>query len=65
MYEGENGKYLSYSDARKEHWKCDKLLKILNCLEIIRLDRTPINQSFGIQIPYQILLLTHSNGISW
>jgi hypothetical protein len=40
-------------------------LKILNCLGIIRLDRTPINQSFGIQIPYQILLLTHSNGISW
>jgi hypothetical protein len=27
MYEGENGKYLSYSDARKEHWKCDKLFK--------------------------------------
>jgi hypothetical protein len=40
-------------------------LKILNCLEIIRLDRTPINQSFGIQIPYRILLLIHSNGISW
>lgn len=35
--------------------------RISNCLEIIRLDRTPINQFCEIQIPYQILLLIHSN----
>lgn len=35
--------------------------RILNCLEIIRLDRTPINQYCEIQISYRISLLIYSN----
>lgn len=36
IYEGENGKYLSYSDAKKEQWKRDKCDKLFQNFKLLR-----------------------------
>lgn len=36
MYEGENGRYFSYSDATKEQWKCDKCDKLFQNFKLLR-----------------------------